>query len=76
MYRIHFAGTETATDWSGYMDGAIQSGWRAAVEVGERLGISIPNPEDRIDKIVPLSKILPSVFENLLDRTIAEIKEQ
>jgi monoamine oxidase len=31
--RIHWAGTETATRWMGYMDGAIQSGRRAAVEV-------------------------------------------
>ncbi len=30
---IHFAGTETATEWAGYMDGAIQSGQRAAGEV-------------------------------------------
>jgi monoamine oxidase len=31
--RIHWAGTETATVWNGYMDGAIQSGKRAAAEV-------------------------------------------
>ena len=31
--RIHWAGTETATRWMGYMDGAIQSGKRAAAEV-------------------------------------------
>jgi monoamine oxidase len=31
--RIHWAGTETATEWSGYMDGALQSGERAAAEV-------------------------------------------
>ena len=30
---IHWAGTETATVWNGYMDGAIESGQRAAVEV-------------------------------------------
>ena len=30
---IHWAGTETATRWMGYMDGAIQSGKRAAAEV-------------------------------------------
>ncbi len=29
---IHWAGTETATLWNGYMDGAIQSGERAAGE--------------------------------------------
>ncbi|XP_077988190.1 amine oxidase [flavin-containing] A-like [Glandiceps talaboti] len=31
--RIHFAGTETATVWTGYMDGAIEAGGRAAREV-------------------------------------------
>ncbi len=31
--RIHWAGAETATVWSGYMDGAVQSGERAAAEV-------------------------------------------
>jgi len=30
--RIHWAGTETATVWTGYMDGAVQSGQRAASE--------------------------------------------
>jgi monoamine oxidase len=30
--RIHWAGAETATVWSGYMDGAVQSGQRAAGE--------------------------------------------
>ena len=31
--RIHWAGTETATRWMGYFDGAIQAGRRAAGEV-------------------------------------------
>lgn len=31
--RLHWAGTETATHWSGYIDGAIASGLRAAAEV-------------------------------------------
>ncbi len=30
--RIHWAGTETATEWTGYMEGALQSGERAAAE--------------------------------------------
>jgi len=30
--RIHWAGTETATVWSGYMEGALQAGERAAQE--------------------------------------------
>lgn len=31
--RIHWAGSETSTRWSGYIDGAIRSGERAATEV-------------------------------------------
>jgi len=30
---IHWAGTETASEWAGYMDGAVDSGYRAAAEV-------------------------------------------
>jgi monoamine oxidase len=29
---VHWAGTETATYWNGYMDGAVRSGERAAQE--------------------------------------------
>ena len=36
--RLHFAGTETATVWTGYMEGAVESGQRAAAEVLARLG--------------------------------------
>jgi monoamine oxidase len=35
--RVHFAGTETADFWAGYMDGAVRSGERAASEVGQLL---------------------------------------
>jgi monoamine oxidase len=35
--RIHWAGTETAFNWAGYMDGAVQSGQRAAQEVIDEL---------------------------------------
>ena len=40
MGRVHFAGTETATAWAGYMEGAVQSGERAAAEVQARLRAS------------------------------------
>ncbi len=36
--RIFWAGTETATEWTGYMEGALESGERAAREVRERMG--------------------------------------
>jgi monoamine oxidase len=31
--RIYWAGTETAEQWAGYMDGAVRSGLRAADEI-------------------------------------------
>jgi monoamine oxidase len=31
--RVHWAGTETAVHGAGFMDGAVESGQRAAVEV-------------------------------------------
>lgn len=36
--RVHWAGTETAKRWYGYMDGAVSSGKRSAAEVTDRLG--------------------------------------
>jgi monoamine oxidase len=35
--RIHWAGTETAVDWTGYIDGAIESGQRTVAEVAARM---------------------------------------
>lgn len=34
--RVHWAGTETSTYWSGFMDGAVRAGERAAAEVLDR----------------------------------------
>lgn len=34
---IHWAGTETADEWTGYFDGAVRSGQRAAAEVAAQL---------------------------------------
>jgi monoamine oxidase len=34
--RIHWAGTETAVEWAGYIEGAVRSGTRAAKEVAAR----------------------------------------
>lgn len=35
---LHWAGTETADEWTGFMDGAVRSGQRAAAEVVAELG--------------------------------------
>ncbi|XP_062410643.1 probable flavin-containing monoamine oxidase A [Sardina pilchardus] len=45
--RIHWAGTETATKWCGYMSGAIQSGHRVALEVLARLSPHLLSQEER-----------------------------
>lgn len=46
--RVHWAGTETATFWHGYMDGAVRSGQRAAQEVlAEVHGHRRPSPTPR-----------------------------
>ena len=34
---LHWAGTETADEWTGFMDGAVRSGQRAATEVAAAL---------------------------------------
>ncbi|GAB1598590.1 probable flavin-containing monoamine oxidase A [Argonauta hians] len=52
--RVHFAGTETATVWCGFMNGAIQSGFRAAREV---LATLRPTPYiDNVEKEVNKSQ--------------------
>ena len=49
--NVYFAGTETATEWSGYMEGAVQAGERAARQILHALGriredeINQPEPE-------------------------------
>ncbi len=35
--RVHWAGTETSTYWTGYLDGAVRAGHRAAIEALELL---------------------------------------
>jgi monoamine oxidase len=51
---MYFAGTETGTQWSGYMDGAIQAGERAAREIMARMGLISP---DLISQTEPPSKV-------------------
>ena len=42
--RVHWAGTETATEWNGYLDGAIRSGHRVATEVIAAAGAPVEPP--------------------------------
>jgi monoamine oxidase len=43
--RVHFAGTETAERWAGYMDGAVEAGARAAREVQRTMQGEDARPE-------------------------------
>lgn len=52
--RLYFAGTETSIKWSGYMDGAINAGERAAREVLYAMGRI---QKDDIWKEEPPSKV-------------------
>uniref|UniRef100_A0A3B3VYT5 Amine oxidase n=1 Tax=Poecilia latipinna TaxID=48699 RepID=A0A3B3VYT5_9TELE len=45
--RIHWAGTETATLWCGYMSGAVQAGQRAALEVLAEVSHVVLTPEEQ-----------------------------
>jgi monoamine oxidase len=79
--RIHFAATETATRHAGYMDGAVQSGERAAHEVLDVLlqepetshHITRPAPFVEDEPVDPLSRHTPrpcgpSAVERMLPR--------
>lgn len=54
--RIYYAGTETAIKWSGYMDGALSAGKRAAREVLHVKGLL---SEQEIWAVEPDSTIVP-----------------
>lgn len=70
--KLYFAGTETATTWSGYMEGAIEAGERAAREVMCKMGligedqIWVPEPES-VD--VPALPITTTFLERNLPST-------
>ncbi|PRD34016.1 UNVERIFIED_CONTAM: Amine oxidase [flavin-containing] B [Trichonephila clavipes] len=52
--RLYFAGTETAIKWSGYMEGAIEAGERAAREILCTMGRI---PRDQIWLAEPPSQV-------------------
>lgn len=64
--RMYFAGTECASEWSGYMNGAIQAGELAARQVLVELGRL---PPDQVHQVEPDSvdyppvKHVPDLFE-------------
>ena len=64
---VHFAATELATQWAGYMDGAIQSGERAAEEVLHRLFDQACLPEaDAPASVVKAKPAQPGAVDRIL----------
>ncbi|GFR05369.1 amine oxidase B [Trichonephila clavata] len=59
--RMHFAGTETATKWSGYLDGAVEAGERAAREVLYRMR-KITKDQIWVEE-PPSQEVIPEPFE-------------
>ncbi|HEV7679577.1 MAG TPA: FAD-dependent oxidoreductase [Candidatus Dormibacteraeota bacterium] len=58
---VHWAGTETAVRWNGYMDGAVESGMRAADEVlGALGGTAGPALQPESAAVQPASASLPN----------------
>jgi monoamine oxidase len=55
--RIHWAGTETATRWMGYFDGAVQSGKRAAAEVMRTEGSAMATAAGA--RVAQASRVVP-----------------
>uniref|UniRef100_A0A8C4MNW3 Monoamine oxidase B n=1 Tax=Equus asinus asinus TaxID=83772 RepID=A0A8C4MNW3_EQUAS len=70
--RIYFAGTETATHWSGYMEGAVEAGERAAREILHALG---KIPEDEIWQSEPESVDVPAqpITTTFLERHLPSV---
>lgn len=76
MGAVHFAGTELAYQWSGYINGAIESGERAAFEVLQALGKVGADEKFQLDEPVneewdcqrtPI-QLVPTQFEYMLPR--------
>lgn len=58
--RIYWAGTETSTVWCGYMNGAVQAGWRAAKEVLHDIRPGSMTEKDLYDTAYsPFATIIP-----------------
>nr|XP_021537158.1 amine oxidase [flavin-containing] B-like [Neomonachus schauinslandi] len=70
--RIYFAGTETATHWSGYMEGAVEAGERAAREILHAMG---KIPEDEIWQSEPESVDVPAqpITTTFLERHLPSV---
>jgi monoamine oxidase len=57
---LHWAGTETAQRWAGYIDGAVESGHRCASEVSEILAATDPATADAVEPLAQDSSEIAS----------------
>lgn len=62
--NLHFAGTETASQWMGYMDGAVDAGRRAASEVLVALRDNDQERDNEIDNYTYESQSNEFLYEN------------
>uniref|UniRef100_A0A8W8IQW1 Amine oxidase n=1 Tax=Magallana gigas TaxID=29159 RepID=A0A8W8IQW1_MAGGI len=70
--NLYFAGTETATQWSGYMEGAVQAGERAAREISFAMKRISKDEIWQEEKENPVVKAYP--FENsFLERNLPSV---
>lgn len=67
---LFFAGTETATQWNGYMDGAVSSGERAAREVLCSMG---KIRKDKIWVVEPLFEECEPFVTTILERNLPSV---
>ena len=71
--NVYFAGTELALKWTGYMDGAVEAGERAAREVLHQLGkISA----DKIWQEEPPSKVWNKKYNKIAESTTISFRDQ
>ena len=64
--RMYFAGTECASEWSGYINGAVQAGEKAARQVLVELGhlsADLVNQKEPESVDFPVVKYVPPLFE-------------
>ncbi|KAL4220232.1 hypothetical protein ACF0H5_020640 [Mactra antiquata] len=75
--RVYFAGTETATTWAGYMEGAVQAGERAAYQVlytEGRISAHEMNPDEPESTDFPAKPIPFSYIEYYLPSNTALLR--
>ncbi|GIY14061.1 amine oxidase B [Caerostris extrusa] len=70
--RLYFAGTETSIKWSGYMNGAVEAGERAAREVLHKMG-KITEDEIWIEEPQSLDVIPEPFVDTFLEKHLPSV---